>query len=256
MRLQVRICVITGAASGFGRATAERFASEGARLALNDINGDALDEVVKKLATDQVIARVGDVSQARVADDLVDEAAQRWGGIDVLVNNAGIIMFKDPTDLTEEEWDYMLNINLKSMWLWSRAALRYMIPQKRGSLIMMSSASAFCGQEMHGASSFLYNITKAGALQMARSFATRYGPLGIRANAICPGHFRTNILQPLFHNEADIDQIYETLGQNAPLGRSGRPEEVANAALFLASDESSYVTGHPLIVDGGVLIWQ
>ena len=87
MRLQERICVITGAASGFGRAIAERFASEGARLALNDINGDALDEVVKKLATDQVIARVGDVSQARVADDLVDEAAQRWGGIDVLVNN-------------------------------------------------------------------------------------------------------------------------------------------------------------------------
>ena len=123
MRLQGRICVITGAASGFGRATAERFASEGAHLALNDINGDALDEVVQKLSTNQVIARVGDVSQAQAADNLIDEAAQRWGGIDVLVNNAGIIMFKDPTDLTEEEWDYMLNINLKSMWLWSRAAV-------------------------------------------------------------------------------------------------------------------------------------
>jgi NAD(P)-dependent dehydrogenase (short-subunit alcohol dehydrogenase family) len=256
MRLQDKVCVITGAGSGFGRATAERFAAEGARLALNDINEAGLNAVVKQLATDQVIARVGDVSQAQAADDLVDEAARRWGSIDVLVNNAGIIMFKDPTDLTEEEWDRMLNINLKSMWLWSRAALRYMIPQKRGSLIMLASMSAFCGQEMDGASSFLYNITKAGALQMARSFATRYGPIGIRANAICPGHFRTNIIKHLFPNEAAIDQVFENLGQNAPLGRPGRPEEVANAALFLASDESSYVTGHPLIVDGGVLVWQ
>lgn len=256
MRLQDKVCVITGAASGFGRATAERFAAEGARLALNDINEAGLNDVVKQLSTDQVVARVGDVSKAQAADELVDEAARRWGSIDVLVNNAGIIMFKDPTDLTEEEWDRMININLKSMWLWSRAALRYMIPQKRGSLIMLASISAFCGQGMDGASSFLYNITKAGALQMARSFATRYASIGIRANAICPGHFRTNIINHLFPSEAAIDQVFENLEQNVPMGRPGRPEEVANAALFLASDESSYVTGHPLIVDGGVLVWQ
>ncbi|MBV9689418.1 MAG: SDR family oxidoreductase [Ktedonobacteraceae bacterium] len=256
MRLQDKVCVITGAASGIGRATAERFATEGARLALNDINEVGLTEVAKQFSPEQVITRVGDVSLAATADTLVGEAARRWGSVDVLVNNAGIFLFRDPTDLTEEEWDHLMNTNLKSMWLWSRAALRYMIPQRRGSIIMLASMSAFCGQEIDGVSSFLYNITKAGALQMARSFATRYGPLGIRANAICPGHFRTNIIRHLYPTEEAIDQIFVDLGKTAPLGRPGRPEEVANAALFLASDESSYVTGHPLVVDGGVLVWQ
>ena len=254
MRLRDKVCVVTGAGSGFGRAIAVRFASEGARLALNDIDAKQLQVTAEATGTEEVVTRAGDCSSSAEAEALVGEAAGRWGRVDVLVNNAGIVIFRDPTDLTEEEWDRLLDTNLKSMWLWTRAALRYMLPQRGGSVINLSSMSAFCGQQFDGASTFAYNVTKAGALQLARSFATRYARDGIRFNAVCPGHFKTGLIRSLYPSEAVFEQVYAQLSNAIPLGRYGRPEELADLALFLASDESSYITGQGIIIDGGVLI--
>lgn len=254
MRLKDKVCVITGAGHGFGADFARAFVEEGAKVALNDINADALAAVVAKLGEDNAIAKVGDAASREVAEGLVAEAADRWGSIDVMVNNVGVVAFYDPTDLTEEQWNQTINVNLKSHWLWTAAALQHMLLQKRGSVIFQSSISAFMGQQFDGKSSFLYNITKAGALQMARSFATRYGADNIRFNALAPGHFPTEIVRRFWETEEAWNAMYEGVSEVIPLGRPGRVEELSAAAVFLASDESSYMTGQMLAIDGGILV--
>lgn len=254
MRLQDKVCVITGGAHGLGRGIARSFVDEGARVALNDIDASELQKALAEFGEERCIIRSGDAALASEADALTDAAAEWWGHIDVLVNNVGVVAFHDPTVLTEEQWDRIIDINLKSQWLWTRAALRYMLPQKSGSVIHMSSISAFLGQEFDGRSSFLYNVTKAGALQMARSFATRYASEGIRFNALCPGHFPTEIVRRFWSTDKEWEKMYQDVAQVVPLRRPGRVEELAAGAVFLASNESSYMTGQALVIDGGILV--
>ncbi|HLX37105.1 MAG TPA: SDR family oxidoreductase, partial [Candidatus Binataceae bacterium] len=171
--------------------------------------------------------------------------------IDVLVNNAGIHFVRDITEMTVDEWDRLMNINLKSMFLCCKHVIPHMLKQKKGAIVNLASISSFIGQEMEGASTFAYNVTKAGALQLTTSLASRYAAEGIRVNCVCPGNVETNIIRR--GNPAEVAEFWRLASRAEPMGRNAQPEEIANAILFLASDEASFITGCPLLVDGGYL---
>lgn len=251
-QLNQKVAIITGAASGIGRATAERFSKEGARLILNDLNSVALEKVASQLVNkDECELVSGDISREEVAQQLQEVAIQRFGTIDILVNNAGIHWIQDITETSGEDFDRVFSTNLKSMFLTCKAVIPTMIEQKKGVIINLSSISAYVGQEMMGKSTFLYNMTKAGVLQLTRSLATRYGKEGIRVNCVAPGATKTNQINEK-HTD-DLDTFWQAVGGVHPIGRYGQPEEVANCILFLATDESSFVTGSSFVVDGGYL---
>jgi len=251
MRLQDKVAIVTGAASGIGRSTATLFAREGARLVLNDIDVRGLEGLMLQMPAERARTIVGNVADESIARQLAQESISAFGRIDVLVNNAGVHFVKDITEMTVEEWDRLMDINLKSMFLCSKHVIPHMLKQNRGSIVNLASISSFIGQEMDGASTFAYNVTKAGALQLTRSLASRYAADGIRVNCVCPGNVETNILKR--ETPAEVAEFWRQASRSEPIGRNAQPEEIANAILFLASDESSFVTGAPLIVDGGYL---
>ena len=197
MRLQEKVAIVTGAASGIGRSTAMLFAREGARLVLNDIDARGLgtNSMLQTLGERARARVVGNVADEDVARKLAKESISAFGSVDVLVNNAGVHFVKDITDMTVEEWDRLMDINLKSMFLCCKHVIPHMLKQNKGSIVNLASISSFIGQEMDGASTFAYNVTKAGALQLTKSLATRYASTGIRVNCVCPGNVETNILK-------------------------------------------------------------
>lgn len=253
-RLNNKVAIITGAANGIGKATATLFAREGAKLVLNDINEKELvklqDELMK---TTSVEVHAGDISLEDTAKSLVDLAVKNFDRVDILVNNAGIHYIEDITNVSSEDFDHCVGVNMKSMFLCSKAVIPSMVSQQSGSIINLGSISSFVGQEMMGKSTFLYNMTKAAANQLARSLATRYAADGIRANAVCPGATRTEQITEQHVGELPLDDFWEGAGQSHPMKRHGSSEEIANAILFLASDESSFMTGSSMVVDGGYL---
>jgi NAD(P)-dependent dehydrogenase (short-subunit alcohol dehydrogenase family) len=251
MRLQDKVAIVTGAASGIGRATAMLFAREGARLVLNDIDARGLEVLMLQMPGERARTVAGNVADEAVARHLAQESISAFGHIDVLVNNAGVHFVKDITEMTVEEWDRLMDINLKSMFLCCKHVIPHMLKQNKGSIVNLASISSFIGQEMDGASTFAYNVTKAGALQLTKSLATRYAPDGIRVNCVCPGNVETNILKR--ETPAEVAEFWRQASRSEPIGRNAQPAEIANAILFLASDESSFVTGAPLIIDGGYL---
>src|ERR1700687_2454356 len=217
MRLQEKIAIVTGAASGIGRATALRFASEGARLILNDIDPNGMEAVLVLTGGHKARAVAGDVAQEETARRIAQEAVSAFGRIDVLVNNAGGHFVKDITEMTVEEWDRLMDINLKSMFLCCKHVIPHMLKQKKGSIVNLASISSFVGQEMEGASTFAYNVTKAGALQLTKSLATRYASDGIRVNCVCPGNVETNIIQR--GNAQDVASFWRQAAHAEPMGR-------------------------------------
>lgn len=251
MRLRDKIVIVTGAARGIGRATALLFAREGARLVLNDIDLEALETVVTQAGKDKTRAVAGSVVDEETARRLAQEAVSAFGRVDVLVNNAGVHFVRDITDMTVGEWDRLMDINLKSMFLCCKHVIPHMLRQKKGSIVNLASISSFVGQEMEGASTFAYNITKAGALQLTKSLATRYAADGIRVNCVCPGNVETDIIRRA--TAPEVAEFWRQAAHSEPMGRNAQPDEIANAILFLASDEASFVTGCPLVVDGGYL---
>jgi len=251
MRLHDKIAIITGAGSGIGRATATLFAREGASLVINDIDASSLDHLKTALGSVPCRAVPGDISKEPTSVALAAETMSAFGRIDILVNNAGIHFAKDITDMTVAEWDRMMDINLKSMFLCCKHVVPHMLAQRRGSIVNLASISSFIGQEMDGASTVAYNITKAGALQLTKSLASRYAADGIRVNCVCPGNVETNIIKR--GTAEEVSQFWKAAQRAEPMGRNAQPEEIANAILFLASDESSFITGCPLLVDGGYL---
>jgi 3-oxoacyl-[acyl-carrier protein] reductase len=227
--------LITGAAVGIGRAAALRFAEEGYALVLLDIQKETLDALAAELsfAGDAVMTAVCDVSDGEAVQRVVKEAETRFGSIDILVNNAGIAKDGLLMRMTEDQWDEVLNTNLKSAFNYTRACTPIMARQRSGSIINISSVVGVAGN----AGQCNYSASKAGLIGLAKSIAKEMGPRGIRANCIAPGFIATDMTTAL--GESVQEEIIKTI----PLRRGGTPEDVAGVALFLASDLSSYVSG-------------
>jgi meso-butanediol dehydrogenase/(S,S)-butanediol dehydrogenase/diacetyl reductase len=257
MRLEGKVAIITGAGSGIGRATARRFAEEGARLVINDISEEYLSELTGSLAVEHR-AVLGDVSEEETAERLVQTAKDEFGRVDVLVNNVGDLFIAEITETSVEDWDRLMATNLRSMFLCCKHVIPSMLEQGGGAIVNLSSISAFIGQETEegGPSFFAYSVTKAGARQLATNLATRYAKQGIRVNAVAPGATRTKQVRHFLPDlsQEDEDAIWENAGaQGTPMGRVGRPEEIAAVIAFLASDEASFITGATIAADGGYL---
>jgi NAD(P)-dependent dehydrogenase (short-subunit alcohol dehydrogenase family) len=254
-RLANKVAIVTGAGSGIGRATAERFAAEGAHLVINDIDEGRLATTLSALKTGGHVGVPGDLSVEVTAAELVGRAQEHFGKIDILVNNAGVYHIKDITETTEAELDRVLAINVKSMIWCCKHALPSMVERRQGAIVNLGSVSAFTGQEHEGQSQWLYNMTKAAAVQLSISLGSRYASEGIRVNAICPGVVRTRLVQEQFAlNDADNDVMWANSARaTVPMGRPSEPSELAAAILFLVSDEASVVTGTAFVADGGFL---
>ena len=249
MRLKDKVALITGGTSGIGSATAIRFAKEGAKVVITGRNAKRGEQVVQ-----EIVANGGDAMFVRsdvcLADDCrnaVDCTLERFGKIDILFNNAGVFHPKTIPDCTEEEWDETIDSSLKGAFLMSKYALPSMIERGSGSIIHTSSGWGILGGDKAAA----YCAAKGGLIVMAKAMAIDHGPHGIRVNCVCPG----DVLTPMLHDDAKKRGMtwddYAAGGADRPLGRIGTVDEIADAVLFLASDESSFVTGESLVVDGG-----
>ena len=249
MRLKDKVALITGGTSGIGTATAIRFAKEGAKVVITGRNAKRGEQVVQ-----EIVANGGDAMFVRsdvcLADDCrnaVDCTLERFGKIDILFNNAGVFHPKTIPDCTEEEWDETIDSSLKGAFLMSKYALPSMIERGSGSIIHTSSGWGILGGDKAAA----YCAAKGGLIVMAKAMAIDHGPHGIRVNCVCPG----DVLTPMLHDDAEKRGMawddYAAGGADRPLGRIGTVDEIADAVLFLASDESSFVTGESLVVDGG-----
>ncbi len=239
--LKDKTAIITGAAQGIGHAIAQRFAAEGARVAILDINANAAQQAAQDLNT-SAIGIGADVSRGDDVDRTFAEIVDQFGRLDILVNNAGIVGSDTPVaSLQEDDWNNVLSINLTGTFLCSRAALRYMIPQQSGAIVSLGSIS---GKEGN-ANMAPYSVSKAGVICFTKTLAKEVLTDGIRVNCVAPALINTPILQGMEQERVDF------LTSKIPLGRLGRPEEVAATILFLASDESTFTTGQCLDVSGG-----
>jgi meso-butanediol dehydrogenase/(S,S)-butanediol dehydrogenase/diacetyl reductase len=245
-RLENRVAIVTGGASGIGRATATLFAREGARVTICDLNdgkGAATIEAIRSAGGDATFVHA-DVSSATDVDAVVRHALARYGQIDILVNNAGISIGDSVLDTDEATWDRNFAVVLKGAYLFTRAVLPPMIERRSGAIVNIASVNGLLGLGEDA-----YSAAKAGLINFTQNVATRYGAEGIRANVICPGTVRTPIWQDTLAKSPDI---FDRLARWYPLGRVGEPEHIARAALFLASDDAAWITGVVLPVDGGL----
>jgi 3-oxoacyl-[acyl-carrier protein] reductase len=245
-RLEGKAAVVTGAAAGIGRAIAERFAAEGARVALADWNAAGAEAAAAAItaAGGAALAVAADVSDAAQVKRLFEEAVAAFGTVDVLVNNAALVKTeRHVLEADAEWWGRIIAVNLTGAFLCGHAAAQIMARQGSGSIINMSSGGATRAHRGNVA----YDAAKGGVEAMTRAMALDLGPYGVRVNALVPGSVDTAGLAP---------EVRRARGENIPLGRVGEPAELAGPAVFLASDDASYVTGHTLAVDGGMLVQQ
>ena len=240
--LSGQTAVITGGAQGLGFAIAERFVAEGARVVLGDLDIDATEAAAERLGGHEVAAAVRcDVTRAADVDTLVSTAVERFGGLDIMVNNAGITRDATMRKMTEEQFDQVIAVHLKGTWNGIRSAAAIMRDNKRGAIVNMSSLSGKVG--LVGQTN--YSAAKAGIIGMTKAAAKELAHLGVRVNAIAPGLIRSAM------TEAMPQHIWDQKVAEVPMGRAGEPVEVAKVAVFLASDLSSYMTGTVLEVTGG-----
>ena len=246
-RLDGKVAVITGACSGIGLATVRRFVEEGARVVLGDIDDARGSEIVAELGDRTTYCHV-DVTSPDEVDTLFRTAKDVYGSVDIAFNNAGISPPQDDSilDTDLEAWRMVQEVNLTSVYLCCKAALPYMLEQGSGSIINTASFVAVMGA---ATSQISYSASKGGVLSMSRELGVQFARQGVRVNALCPGPVNTPLLQELFAKDAE--RAARRL-VHVPMGRFGEPEEMANAVLFLASDESSFMTASTFLVDGGI----
>ena len=248
MDLSGKVAIVTGSARGIGRAIALKLAEVGTDIVLNDIAAaaDSLESVAAEIRAlnRQALAVTADVSSKDDVNRLVDAAANTFGHIDIMVNNAGVTRDQLIMRMTDEEWDTVLNIDLKSAFLCTRAVLRHMLRQRSGRIVSIASIVGITGN----AGQANYASAKAGIIAFTRSLAKEAGSRGITANAVAPGFIETKMTEKLG------DKQRQAFLERVPLGVSGSPRDVAEAVAFLASEEAKYITGQVLCVDGGLAL--
>jgi NAD(P)-dependent dehydrogenase (short-subunit alcohol dehydrogenase family) len=243
-RLQGKVAIVTGAGTGIGRAISFLFAREGAKVAVTDIDVGAAEATVAEIVETggSALAIEADVAEAVGVENMMRATVTTYGHLDVLINNAGVGTDGDVVELPEKEWQRILDVNLKGVFLCCKYAIPAMKKSGGGSIVNIASTAAFVG----GSVSCVYPASKAGVVALSKSTALRYAHNNIRVNCVCPGHVDTALTYTLKDPE-----VKAALIRKYPLGRLGAPEEIANAVLFIASDEASFITGTELIVDGG-----
>jgi len=245
-----KVAIITGARRGMGRTHALELAKVGAKIVVSDISEEDCQKVVEEIRKEggEAIAIKCDVSKKKEVDEMVKKTVEAFGKIDVLVNNAGILQFKPFLELAEEDWDKMLDVNLKGYFLCAQAVAREMAKQKSGAIINISSIAA--GQIGVGFANIVhYCASKGGIVALTEALTVELSQFNIRVNTISPGAIDTPMVEA---SKADPKAMEATLAR-IPLHRMGNPEEVSKTVLFLASDDSSYITGANIVVDGGYI---
>ncbi|RJP66364.1 MAG: SDR family oxidoreductase [Candidatus Abyssobacteria bacterium SURF_17] len=249
MKLKDKISVVTGGASGIGRAIALAFAQEGARVIVADIDTDGgkeTVEMIKKLKKSAFFVEA-DVAESASVKNLAEKTIERYGCIDIMVNNAGIEVFQRLAETDEAMWDRVIAVNLRGVFLGTKYAVPHMLKNGGGAVINMASVAGIMGAGGLAA----YNASKGGVVLLTRNTAMDYGRKGIRANCICPGFIATPMVTSIMAMPG-ADAVKGQVIGLCPAGRLGKPEEVARCAVFLASDDASFVNGHALVVDGGM----
>ena len=250
MELKNKVAIVTGARRGMGRTHALILAKEGAKVVVSDMSLDDCQKVVEEIKKQggEAIAVKCDVTKKEEIEEVVKKTIKTFGKIDILVNNAGILQFKPFLELTEEDWDRMLSVNLKGYFLCAQACAKEMVNQKSGTIINIGSIAM--GQVGIGFPGIVhYSASKGGIAAMTEALALEMAPYNIRVNAIAPGAIDT----PMTASTKQDPKAMEGTLARIPMHRMGKPEEISNAVLFLASDKSSYITGSVIIVDGGYL---
>jgi 3-oxoacyl-[acyl-carrier protein] reductase len=249
-RFSGRLVLVTGGASGIGEATARRFLAEGASVVVMDRSTENLAAAKERLmpvsadGDAALVLESGDVASSEDVDRVVTAAVARFGGIDVVVSNAGIAYEEAFLDITREHWEETQRVNLTGMFVVTQRVAREMVQRNRGTILLTSSTNGLVGEDRYAH----YNASKGGVTLLTKSLAIELGPHGIRANAVCPGYIVTPLAESI-----DDPQFMEAYRRRLPLRRLGKPEDVAGVFAFLASEDAAFITGETIVIDGGQL---
>jgi len=248
MKLKDKVAVVTGGGSGIGHAICQEFSREGSAVVVVDINGDAAQAVATELNGfgGNAVAFAGDVARPQTNRDMVQEAVSRFGGLDIVVNNAAAVLQRTVAEMTDEEWDRVIRVDLYGPFYGAREAVRQMLKQGRGGRVLFTSSIMSVQTRSLNAA---YSAAKAGLNGMARALAIEVGRAGITVNCVLPGHINTPLTRPMF-----TGAVKKAFEDRIVLGKLGEAEWVARVFVFLASDDGQYITGESILVDGGYAI--
>jgi 3-oxoacyl-[acyl-carrier protein] reductase len=250
MRLKDRVAIVTGSGRGIGAATAKRLAEEGAKVMVTDVNAEACEATAAAIreAGGEAIALPCDITQRQAVEEMVQKTVDTFGRLDILVNNAGVIRDNLVHKMTDDDWDTVMNVHLKGTFYASQAAQRFMVPQRYGKIVNFSSTSALGNRGQLN-----YATAKAGIQGFTRTLAIELGKFNINVNAVAPGFIETDMTRATAERMGiSFEELKRAAAERSLLGRTGKPIDVANAVLFLVSDESSFITGQVLYVRGGI----